>query len=179
MYYDNQREWKRIASQVSTGTAVQSPFTFYNAINNDWSATHNYDYWNIHLPSTDNTVIKTIYDPGISGFVTPKSNSYNNFTTNSDYTTNSSQFNVVGNFAKGWYFYSNTSAGKIFFHALGIRDTEGDDGKLVGVNSRCYYWAAGTDQSNRAACLGFSTSHMSPIGRNIKSSGFIYRPVLE
>ena len=104
-FYDNQRDWKRINSFISTGGAIQAPFIFYYVENNDWSESHNYDFWNKNFTGAvgmnNDATLKTIYSPSPSGFVEPKTAAFTGFTSTGGNTTNRGQFNVSGSFNKG------------------------------------------------------------------------------
>ena len=173
----------RIGNQVATGVAIQNPFTFYYVQNNDWSSSHSYQFWNKNFTNdpgvTNATTKKTIYSPSPTGFVEPKTAAFNYFSLTSDYTDNLSNFNVIGSFSSGWNFRANTIGGAIFFNALGMRSTEhaNRDGELISSNEQCYYWTCGTSDSSLGRCLGFSYFHISPIGKNTRSNGFICRSV--
>ena len=139
-FYDKQRPWQIVNSQVSTGQAIRGPFTLYYATQNDWSTSHNFDYWNINFSNnsdpgiTNTSTIKTIYDPSISGFCMPKTAAYTGFSSTGSNVENYSQFNVSGSFDNGWNLYTEgwKSGGTIFFAVLGMRNIySGKSGEIT------------------------------------------------
>ena len=186
MYYDNQREWKIINSFVSTEGAIQAPFSFYYINNKDWSSSHNWDYWNINFTSAasiNNTlVIKTIYDPAVSGFAEPKTTAFTGFTYTGGNTSNSSLYNVKGNFTKGWNFYTQAwkTGDLIFFEAYGFRYTSGkNNGRISFLGEISYCWTAGTESVDRGINYASSSGLLNPQDNDFRSSGITCRPVLE
>jgi hypothetical protein len=154
--YDKQRLWTRTNSQVSTGQAIQNPFTFYYVQNGDWSSSHNWDYWNINFTGSaghNNTeTVKTIYDPSVSGFCLPRTAAFTGFTKNGSNTGNYDDYNVNGLFEGGWNFYTIgwKLGGTIFFHALGFRDTfngRGGNGSISYVSHTGLYNSSGANSS--------------------------------
>ena len=150
--YDNSKEWQivRINSYVSTGTAIQNPFIYYYKKSDDWSSTHDRDYWNINFTSAVSSVsnmptVKTVYDPSVSGFSLPRTAAFTGFTTTGGNTSNSSQFNVSGNFNEGWNFLTGVNSGTIFFEALGYRESSNSNyGTIVYVGIEGDFWSSGT-----------------------------------
>ena len=190
-FYDNQREWKRINSFISTGGAIQAPFTFYYIRSNDWSESHNYQFWNKNF-STDSdpginnvSTLKTIYDPSISGFVLPKTAAFTYLTSSGNNTTNSVQFNVSGSFNKGWNFYTNgwKTGSTIFFHTFGLRDTS--NARSTGTGALTYifddgdYWSSGAYSASGGRNFTFYTGGVFPQGWDNRSSGYAVRSVKE
>lgn len=181
--------WQRIEKSVSTEKAIQDPFTFYYVRSNDWSSSHNFDYWNINFTSAanvDNTAtIKTIYDPSVSGFTLPKTAAFTGFTSTGEYSENSMEFNVLGSFNSGWNFYTNgwKSGGTIFFNVLGIRDTESErstgTGIIVYVSERCNYWSSGSFSTAMGYILHIRSDAVYPHNWSDRSRGFTIRSVKE
>jgi len=176
----------RINSYASTGQAIQAPFTFYYVRDNDWSESHNWDYWNKNFTSAasvDNTVtVKTIYDPSVSGFALPRTAAFTNFTSSGDNTSNSGQYNVSGSFNKGWNFYTNgwKTGNTIFFDALGFRDTaNGATGAVMRVGGDGDFWASGASSASRGRNLDFNSGGVRPQHAGFRSYGFSVRPVSE
>ena len=188
-YYDNQSQWLRINSYASTGQAIQAPFTFYYVRDNDWSESHNWDYWNKNFTSdpgiTNAATAKTIYSPSPSGFVEPKTAAFTGFTSTGANTNNSSQFNVSGSFTKGWNFYTNgwKTGSTIFFDALGLRDTysgrSSGTGAVVRVGEEVHFWASGASSASFGRLLDFGSGGVDPQIANARSYGFSVRPVKE
>ena len=155
----------------------------YYVSDNDWSSSHNYDYWNINFTSAasvNNTdVIKTIYDPSISSFTIPKTAAFSNFSAVSGYTSNSSNFNVSGSFNKGWNFYKDgwKSGGTIFIASFGYIKTQTSN--KVFVNVQGDYWNNGANSTSSAYCMCFDSGYISCQTTNGRSNGFSLRLVLE
>ena len=187
--YDNQSQWLRINSYASTAQAIKAPFTFYYVRDNDWSESHNWDYWNKNFTSTasvDNTVTtKTIYDPSVSGFTLPRTAAFTGFTSSGYNTTNGGEFNVSGSFNKGWNFYVNgwRTGSTVFFHALGIRDTY--SGRSSGTGAVAYvgeagnYWSAGAYSASDGRILTFDSGGVRPHNWGLRSYGRTVRSVSE
>ena len=179
----------RIGGFQATNTAIQNPFTFYYVSNNDWSSTHNYDYWNKNFTSAasvDNTITtKTIYDPSVSGFALPRTAAFTGFTSSGYNTTNGGEFNVSGSFNKGWNFYTNgwRTGSTVFFHALGFRDIF--SGRSSGTGAVAYvggggtFWASGASSASIGLHLNFSSDFVFPQGADGRSYGLPVRPVKE
>jgi len=170
----------RVGGFQATNTAIQNPFTFYTVSNNDWSSTHNYDYWNKNFTSdpgiTNAAIAKTIYSPSPSGYVEPKTAAFTGFTLTGGNTTNGDQYNVSGSFNKGWNFYTNgwKTGGTIFFPALGWRQYNGITCSLL----EGFGMTVGAANQNRTIRLGFSSSYFD-WGLMVKYFGFTVRPVLD
>ena len=195
VFYDNQKNWTKTNSQVTTATAIQNPFTFYyNTKNEDWSLSHNYDYWNKNFTSAVSSVnnaatIKTIYDPSISGFVLPKTAAFTGFTSTGGNTTNFSEYNVYGSFDNGWNFFTDgwKAGGTIFFEALGFRDAYKQrstyTGELLYVDYCARVWSVGANSTQTAYNFNFNhsaeTISVNPLDTSIRSIGFSVRSVLE
>ena len=179
----------RINSYASTGQAIQAPFTFYYVRDNDWSESHNWDYWNKNFTSAasvDNTVTtKTIYDPSVSGFTLPRTAAFTNFTSSGNNTSNGGEFNVSGSFNKGWNFYVNgwRTGSTVFFHALGFRDTysgrSSGTGAVASVGEDGNFWASGASSASDGRELYFGSGRVYPQLTSYRSFGFSVRPVSE
>ena len=176
----------RINSYASTAQAIKAPFTFYYVRENDWSESHNWDYWNKNFTSAvgvnNDATLKTIYSPSPSGYVEPKTAAFTGFTSNGDNTNNSSQFNVSGSFNKGWNFYANgwKTGSTIFFDGLGYRDTyNGATGAVVGVGEEGHFWSAGASSTSLGRLLFFYSGYVLPQNVDFRSYGFSVRSVKE
>jgi len=176
----------RINSYASTGQAILAPFTLYYVSNNDWSSTHNYDYWNKNfttaVDANNYTTLKTIYSPSPSGYVEPKTAAFTGFTSTGGNTENSSQFNVSGSFNKGFYFYVNgwKIGSTIFFDCLGYRNTyNGATGAVVYVGGEGHFWASGASSASYGRDLTFYSGTVLPQFTDGRSYGFSVRPVKE
>ena len=178
----------RIGNQVATGVAIQNPFTFYYVNNNDWSESHNWDYWNKNFTSdpgiTNAATAKTIYSPSPSGFVEPKTAAFTGFTSTGDDPTNSSQFNVSGSFNQGYFFYTNgwKTGSTIFFDALGFRDTysgRSGTGAVVYFGEVGFFWASGASSASHGRNFDFISGEVLPQYASNRSFGVSVRPVSE
>ena len=178
----------RIYDYASTAQAIRAPFSFFVVNDDDWSSSHNNNYWNKRF--TDPTDInnvgtkKTIYDPSVSGFTLPKTAAFTSFTSSGDETEEINSFNVLGSFTKGWSFYCNgwKSGETIFFPALGCRDIyspRGGNGIIVNVNVAGYYWTVGAASAENARFMNFYSYRVSPQNNAGRSYGFTARPILE
>ena len=171
---------------MSTGTAVQSPFTFYYSSNNDWSSSHNYDYWNINFTSAadaNNTAtIKTIYDPSPTSFTLPKTAAFTGFSTTGGNTSNSSQFNVSGSFNKGWYFLTGVNSGILFLNTFGYRDVwsgRSANGEIRSVCVEGNYLCSGAMSLSAECRLCFTSNYLYVYGGEGKSYGAAIQSVKE
>ena len=179
--------WQTINSYASTEQAIQNPFSFYFVMDKDWSSTHNYDYWNINFTSgvgvNNVTILKTVYDPSISGFTLPKTAAFTGFTSTGSSSQNANQFNVNGSFDRGWNFYTNgwKTGGLVYFYGLGNREVYGVNyGKIVYVEKEGFYWSCGTQSDSGGGSLDLGANFVTTLSRgNCRSSGFNCRPVKE
>ena len=181
--------WQRIEKSVSTEKAIQAPFTFFYVRDNDWSESHNWDYWNKNFTSAtsvNNTAtLKTVYDPSISGFTLPKTAAFTGFTHNGENTVTYDLFNVSGSFIKGWNFYTDgwKSGNIILFYALGIRDTASGRSSGFGfvafVTERNDLWSSGAYSVSFSRVIDFSSSFVDPQAWDYRSYGLTIRSVKE
>ena len=159
-------------------TGITNPGTFStnsymdNQYYNLWSANNNTISFN------DNLVVKTIYDPCPAGYKLPPSNAYTGFTTTGNNTTNVSQFNVQGAWAKGWNFYCDPSkTTSVFFPASGSRFYTTAMPYYVG--SGAYYWTARPYSPNIGWYLSFGSGGVYPINYYYRSYCFVVRAAQE
>ena len=182
-------------NQMSIINGIQNPQAFYNSpwgqatswyyappagysYVNTWSTDNTIGGW------TDNTVIKTIYDPCPVGFKMPASNAFSGFTrtggtaagtdVNADDVTDSQKFtdNMGHNF---WTNSSHTAT--IHFPASGQRFIF--DGSLKYVGSRGYCWSAIPLNAGNGMYFDFFFSYVNWDSSYTKSYGFSVRPVSE
>lgn len=176
--------------QVSTATAIQNPFTFYYIGNNDWSTSHNYQFWNKNFSTNSNpgvtnaTTLKTIYDPSVSGFCLPKTAAFTGFTKTGATTTNISELNVNGSYTRSWNYYTNgwKSGNTIFFESFGYLQTNGNNsaGELTNTaTSAGIYWTTAAYSSLYAHTFKFNYGYTQVTGQDSRSCGFSVRSVLE
>ena len=180
----------RINSYASTGQAIKAPFTFYYVQDNDWSESHNFQFWNKNFSTdsdpgiTNTTTAKTIYDPSVSGFALPRTAAFTNFTSSGNNTSNGGEFNVSGSFNKGWNFYVNgwRTGSTVFFHALGFRDTysgRSATGAVASVGEIGRYWSAGAYSASNGRLLTFYSGSVNPQYWIDRSYGDAVRSVSE
>lgn len=164
-----------IASTLNLG--IQNPTTFYkysSSYNYNWFSTNSaktYNLWDQACTSTgcsDNSVVKTVYDPCPPGFKMPNGNTFTGFSTS----------NVVGSFTNGYKFKKNSSdTTGVFFPASGSR--YGSDGSLFNVGSYGRVWSAAAYDQDYAYNLYFGSGYVDPQGGNRRAIGFSVRPVAE
>ena len=141
-----------------------------------------YNLWNIDNEKTDENdddVVKTIYDPSPVGYTVPPVRTFTGFTQTGNYTSNPAEFNVKGNFDKGWHFYlkPNKQGDTVFFPACGYRYYS--TGSLSDVTTSGYYWVAGPDNRSSGRDLGFGSDSVGPLDDAGRSYGFTVRPAQE
>ena len=175
-------------SNVAGGTtlsgSILNPGTFYNGNTNDWLNVTYSNLWtgkkSVNGPfDQDADMIKTIYDPSPVGYKMPASKAFTGFTLTGDNTKITDEFNVAGDFDRGWNFY--TKPGKVgdlvFFPALGSRKR--DDGSITNVGFVGLYWSAIQQGFEFGYCLGHVSDEIQPVGFTYRASGFSVRPVQE
>ncbi len=163
-----------VASHLYKG--IQNPTTYFNKESSyyNWFSSNSdktYNLWDAACTSTgssDNNVVKTIYDPCPIGFKMPNGNTFNYFST--EY--------AVGSFANGYKFirYSGDTVG-VFFPASGLLHSAG--GMLSSVGSEGYVWLSSSYSGKYAYHLFFSSSYVYPKDEIQRVSGLSVRPVQE
>lgn len=164
-----------VALDIQQG--ILNPTTFYeysSSYNYNWFSTNSgktYNLWDAACTSTgnsDNTVVKTVYDPCPIGFCMPNGNAFTYFSTS----------NVVGSFANGWKFKRNSSdTTGVFFPASGYRNFS--SGSLYDVGSRGYVWLSSASSQNYAYYLYFYSDGVYPQNYDNRAHGRSVRPVQE
>ena len=174
-----------VAEEKTVANAICKPYLFfkqYDEVNYNWNNLEAfYNFWDASCKATgasDNVTVKTIYDPSPVGFKVPAGRAFTGFTTTGAYTTDKTQFNVVGDFAKGWYFKANAddAVGK-FFPASGCRLRT--SGGLSNVGGYGYYWSAAAVSRASAYDLYFYASLVNPLDYYDRALGFSVRAVRE
>jgi hypothetical protein len=177
--------------------AIVNPHIFYRGTEAqpNWMTVSYNDLWDLGnavlggATFSDNTVVKTVYDPSPVGFKMPPSNAFRGFTYSGNIyvmtgaNVYSDFFNVSGPFSGGWTFYSSpnarggTAGTPIFFPASGYRyyTTE----TLGFVNANGSYWSALPTNAINSSSLNFNSGFVNPLGSNPRSYGFSVRPVAE
>lgn len=117
---------------------------------------------------------KSIYDPCPPGWRVPSQESYQIFTQNG---ANGGTRNVLGAWAKGWMFYTQTylSGTTSYWPALGYRDSS--TGDLSDVSSVGGFWSSSSYASGNAnaGLLGFNSSTANPLGGSYRGRAFSVR----
>lgn len=174
----------KIASASDFQTGIKNPNVFYerNSTSYNWfSSTSYYNLWDANCASTgasDNTTVKTIYDPSPVGFKVPNGNTFTGFTTTGNGTGTTSEFNVVGSFSNGWYFKKNSSDSiGVFFPVSGYRYHSSGDLRTVGSSGYC--WSSAASSQNGAYRLSFTSSYISPLSDYGRAYGISVRCVAE
>ena len=141
-----------------------------------------YNLWstdNARTDANDDKVIKSVYDPSPVGYSLPASNAFTGFTMTGGKTAIASEFNVKGNFNKGWHFYCKPGkqGSTFFFPAFGFRRY--DTGSLNDVSSNGFYWVAGPHNRNFGRDLGFGSDGVNPLHGTGRSCGLSVRSAEE
>ena len=141
-----------------------------------------YNLWSTDNDRTvpnDEVVIKSVYDPSPVGYSLPASNAFTGFTTTGGHTNNPAEYNVKGDFDKGWYFYTkqNKTGQILFFHASGYRVY--NSGALDVFSRNGYYWTAGQSSITSGMLLFFTSSHVLPLYNFERYLGFNVRSAEE
>ena len=141
-----------------------------------------YNLWstdNDKTDANDDVVIKSVYDPSPVGYSLPASNAFTGFTTTGNYTATSSEFNVKGDFDKGWYFYTKPGkiGDKIFFNVTGNRYYS--TGALENFYNRGHYLSAGPGNLNYSRFFDFGAGYVNPLNNYNKGYCFTVRSAEE
>ena len=141
-----------------------------------------YNLWSTDNDKTvpnDEVVIKSVYDPSPVGYSLPASNAFTGFTTTGNYTNNPVEWNVKGNFDKGWYYY--TKPGKqgntLYFQAGGFRLYT--SGNMLNFSASNYYWNGAPISHVAGRLLYLSQNLINPISDHFRSHGFSVRSAEE
>lgn len=182
--YGSKTFTKQTRPANSIGEAIQNPHVFFVQTGepyNWFGKTSYYNLWDSNCTKTgnsDNNVIKTVYDPCPVGFKMPNGRIWTGFTTTGNYTEDKTQFNVVGDFANGWYFKRNSEdTTGVFFPASGYRYSL--SGGLSNVGSDGYCWCSSSYSQYNAYSLNFSSGSVNPQDSDLRAYGFSVRPALE
>lgn len=148
--------------------------------NSDYSSNFNwyknnytkfYNLWDANNTTTglsDNTVVKTVYDPCPIGFHVPNGNIFTYFSLNT----------TIGGFNYGYYFKRNANdAYGVFFPASGNRNYS--TGEVNAAGEYGIYWLSAIKTNSYAARLTFHDGVVSPQENWIPRTGYSIRPVKE
>ena len=143
-----------------------------------------YNLWsadNTKREPNDDVVIKSVYDPSPVGYSLPASNAFTGFTITGQNTSNPTEFNVKGNFNKGWDFYCkpNKQGDTVFFQTFGWRLH--NPGKQERFNIGGWLWTSGTNIKTEGRGFGFRLSAaVFPLDYDLyRSYGFAVRSAEE
>ena len=168
---------------ASVAESIKNPCTFYKSDSNynyNWvQLNYYYNFWDATCSSegaTEKVIVKTIYDPCPRDFTVPNARVFTGFTSTGGNTSTAEQFNVIGSFAKGWYFKKNENdSSGAFFPASGYRSSS--SGGLTNVGVFGDYWSAGVYSAASAYYLHFSSGYVSPLYNYSRAYAFPVRPV--
>ena len=168
--------WQRVANQVATKEAILNPFTFYYQHADDWCLSHSYEFWskgNTVATITNQKIVKTIFDPSISGYILPSSAAFTGFTKYGTNTFQSSEYNVSGAFLNGWSFYTMGWKSGLTFHlyALGWRNTYNSDGSITSYEYGGTYWTAIMASNTMTYQLHIEPVRINPQDSYYRSNG--------
>ena len=182
----DQSKNKTIANSIKNPNLF---FPEYDTSNYNWLAPINgiaspYNLWDAYGRdnTSDNTTIKTIYDPCPYGWKVPNGAVFKGFTKTEGNTETKADSNAVNppapTWKKGWDFwrYDSDPSG-VFFPASGYRSRT--SGSLGSVSSLGYYWSSASRSSTNAYHLYFSSGRVYPVNSNYRAYGFSVRPFLE
>ena len=130
----------------------------------------------------NDAILKTIYSPSPSGYVEPKTAAFTGFTSSGGDATSYNQYNVNGNFDKGWNFYTSgwKTGGTLLFPAVGYRETWGNaTGNLGYLGEECLCLTAGASSTSSGIMLFFRLGRIFPNGDDPRSRSTLDWPVKE
>lgn len=139
-----------VATDIPSG--IKYPYTFFKSSGGaggaDWLQTTYYNLWsanNIAIGYRNPTeVVKTIYDPSPPGYKMPIGDAFTGFTAGTSTQADirdKSKFHVVGDWAQGWYLYSDNGSGAlVFLPANGLRKQS--VGEIRYLFHEGHYWCA-------------------------------------
>lgn len=159
---------------ITYGESIQNPQMFYNIEPSQsyWFGTDPYyNLWDagcVSTGSSDNNVVKTVYDPCPPGFKMPNGNTFTYF----------SKTNVVGSFNNGWNFKRNAEdTTGVFFPASGYRNRT--DASLSYVSTQCHVWLSSVYNKKNIYNLSFHSDYVNPKNPITRVYGCSVRPVQE
>lgn len=168
------RTYTKAPTASSYGAGIRNPQTFYcnsDSPYNWFGSLSYYNLWDANCTSTgnsDNTVVKTVYDPCPAGFKMPNGNTFSYFSIS----------NVVGSFSNGWYFKRNSEdTTGVFFPASGRRQIS--DGTLSNVGSRIITALSSAESQGYGYVLYSTSSDVKPQDYHGWGDAISVRPVQE
>ena len=175
--------FQKVEGKQTIGATIQHPGTMYHVNSSPYDL---YDQTYINMWAANNTainnasndaVVKTIYDPCPAGFHLPASKAFTGFTTTGNEAYGYNEFNVEGNFNKGWNFKTNIGTSTIFFPVLGGRYYR--DGSLYMVGTGFFWSAFPANNGNMGYVFNFDSGAIYPNASVIKSFALPIRPVAQ
>ena len=181
--YGRNSIFSHVDEQVTFDVAICNPGIFYAYAGAWHKGQCAYNLWDAGCSNTDlsyNTVKKTIYDPCPAGYCMPPSGAFTGTTkTGSRVLSNKSQYNVLGNYDKGWFFYSDKSKTNVLYFPAAGR-LKYYPGTQEYVQTQGFYWTAHPNEESsglRGRHFFFYGSEVAPSGNGNRASGFVVRPV--
>ena len=176
------------SADKTVANAIKNPnkfFTRHNSSNHNWNTLGWFNnFWNAAMTASSSladdqaTAVKTIYDPCPIGYMLPSGRAFTGFTTTGDNSSDSTQFNKIGDWANGWQFKKNANdAIGNFFPASGYRTY--DSGALGNVSGYGNYWSYAPSSQTYARYLYFDSGYVTPLLYGNRSYGFSVRPCRE
>ena len=140
-----------------------------------------YNLWSTDNDKTvpnDDVVIKSVYDPSPVGYSIPASNAFTGFTTTGNYSQTLSEYNIKGEFSKGYYFYTkkNKQGETFFFPAAGWRFYS--NSVISNFNTGGIYYSAVPLNYKEGYHLNFA-GHIHPLAFVYRSYGLAVRSAEE
>ena len=140
-----------------------------------------YNLWSTDNDKTvpnDEVVIKSVYDPSPVGYSLPASNAFTGFTTTGNYSQMLSEYNIKGEFSKGYYFYTkkNKQGETFFFPAAGWRFYS--NSVISNFNTGGIYYSAVPLNYKEGYHLNFA-GHIHPLAFVYRSYGLAVRSAEE
>lgn len=170
------RTFGKVSKAASYGVGLKKPWNFYYGQEGvapyNWFGSRGYfNLWDavcVSSGDSDNSVVKTVYDPCPTGFRIPNGNTFTGF----------SLTNVAGSFSNGWKFKRNSNDNiGIFFPASGYRLYAYGTIMYVGTSGR--YWLSSNYNGNYGRRLHFTIDDVGAHQSSERAFGISVRPVKE
>ena len=158
---------------------IRNPHKFNLKLEMDGQYLNLWSTDNDRSDANDEVVVKSVYDPSPVGYTVPASNAFTGFTSTGQYSTNPSEWNVKGNWDRGWYFYTqaNKTGNTLFFTLTGARDNGTAKMKFSSVYGSS--WTTGIATPGRARFFVFEFNYISINKDNTKTDGMPVRSAEE
>ena len=166
---------------ISIPNSIQHPETVYD----EGSPFYQYckdNFWSMDFilyNTSPDIIVKTIYDPCPAGFRMPGYDSFTGFSRSGALTNYTSQFNVSGDWDKGWHFYNKLSNpdATIFFPTTGIWTGWSTDG--LSQDNLGFYQTAIPAIGAALYDFAFGERTLQPLNSNSNYRQRAVRPVLD